>query len=179
LFWTTCSGNNPTSALVDAVAIPLDVLSNTAGTGVYDKLETDYPNCYSQLTVLGAHLPPGATACSGSYCTSRQTIYDFGQLFGCPDEVGTTGNSAYSDPEGTAVKAGGLNSVYRSFVYGALCTDLIDMSFWLYAALTGSALFIIAGWWILPCSLRNLGVEKEEGEKDEETGEVSNAKEKS
>jgi hypothetical protein len=152
-------------------------------------------DCYDATASIGAHvgttpLSGGAPAYEGKACTtdstdgtikfdsaarqgtvlckSRQTIEDFNQLFGCPAEGSVKGWTDYKTDATTPLKvpAGGLNSVYRSFVHGALCTDMVAVFFYLWLALSASSFFILFAFCVLPCTSRNGGAAK--GGKDAE-----------
>lgn len=174
-YWTTCTGVNPLTEPLAAVDVPLDSMANLAGTGFWDTTQ-DYSDanagcpaagatpgnclaCKTDMTSLGNWVEPGRTPMA----TSRQTVSDFNDMFGCP------GPNRFTAPSGNVVPSGGLNAVYSTFVYDALCTDLVEAFFWIYVALTASCFFIVFAFWILPCTSRNGGYSGKEEEDKEDT----------
>jgi len=175
LYWTTCSGESPVSALVTAVTASADAVTNVGGTGFWDDVAgsgSTSSTCRDATPMIGNYLKTNAgdgKACSSSgvavYCASRQTVEDFSQLFGCPEEnlaIGGAGFSAYANTATPPVKvpAGGLNAVYRAFVHDALCTDMVGVFFYLWLALSASSFFILFAFCVLPCTSRNGGAKK-------------------
>lgn len=185
LYWTTCSGESPVSGLVTAVTASADAVTNVDGTGFWDGVTPGAGNCQDVTPMVKNYLSTTAVAGTGkacdsaaceagactfggdslAYCTSRQTVEDFSQLFGCPEEnlaIGGAGFSAYANTATPPVKvpAGGLNAVYRAFVHDALCTDMVGVFFYLWLALSASSFFILFAFCVLPCTSRNGGAKK-------------------
>jgi len=160
--------------------------SSSAG-GIWDMLKDSSDatarDCYIATPLIGDHFGTtplsggkplnGGKACTTNgfdvaarqgteLCTSRQTIDDFNQLLGCPAEGSVKGWTDFQTDAVPPVKvpAGGLNAVYRTFVYDALCTDMVATFFYLWLALSASSFFILFAFCVLPCTSRNGGAKK-------------------
>jgi hypothetical protein len=170
LYWTTCpadASKNPLSILLDQVDVPINMLSNNARNGIWDSLPQQ---CQDEVTSIGKHcgtnptdgmscatadgalLPLSDTTTPAERCISRETLWEFRDIFGCP------GNQYVTSQGGTTPK-GGLNMVYNQFVYNALCTDLVGAFFYLWAAISLSSFFILFAFFVLPCTTRKGGVD--------------------
>jgi hypothetical protein len=167
-YWTTCKGALPLKDLLDDVDKPLDALANTQQTGFWDTTQDTYADtepgcpgvgrtpgicaaCKSDMKTLGDWVQPGATVYKGGYAISRQTVNEFNELFGCPPD------NTFTAPKGRKVPGGGLNGVYSTFVYDALCVDMVAAFTYIWMALAASSFFIVFAFWLLPCTSRDGG----------------------